>query len=305
MSDPTRKRPILTGFDGSETARGAVTWAAAEAARRDTRLLVARAYERPINVTDLSWTPVGLLERLPTYTHRDTAVRRLARDCLTTHPDLAVETTIRAGHPSDVLATLADETDAELVVLGAAEHGPIARLVLGSVAADMVHHVARPVIAVRRTEVADPQAPVLLGLAGVPEDGPAVEFAFDFAKTHNVALHAVHASNNRAAQAGSLLAPWRERYANVRVHIEVLADKPAHALVEKSRTARLLIVGCHHHKALHRMLQGSVSHTSLYHAACPVAIIPTGTQKGALPPAHPGRRPVRQHARRARTSFKA
>jgi nucleotide-binding universal stress UspA family protein len=82
--------------------------------------------ERPINVTDLSWTPVGLLERLPAYTHRNTAVRRLARDCLTTHPDLAVETTIRAGHPSDVLATLADETDAELVVLGAAEHGPVA-----------------------------------------------------------------------------------------------------------------------------------------------------------------------------------
>jgi nucleotide-binding universal stress UspA family protein len=276
MSDPTRKRPILAGFDGSATARGAVMWAAAEATRRGAQLLVTRAYERPINVTDLSWTPVGLLERLPTYTHRDTAVRRLAKDCLTAHPDLAVATTIRAGHPGEVLATLADETDAELVVLGAAEHGPVARLVLGSVAADMVHHVARPVIAVRHAEAADPKAPVLLGLAGVAEDAPAVEFAFDYASRHGVPLHAIHASTQHtdARRAEQLLAPWRGRYANVRVHTEVLADKPAHALVEQSATARLLVVGCHHHGALHRMLQGSVSHTSLYHAACPVAVVP-------------------------------
>lgn len=279
MSDPTRKRPILAGFDGSTTARDAVIWAAAEAARRGTRLLVARAYERPINVTDLSWTPVGLLERLPTYTHRDTAMRRLARDCLTAHPDLAVETMIRAGHPGEVLTTLAEETDAELVVLGAAEHGPVARLVLGSVAADLVHHVTRPVIAVRRAEASDPEAPVLLGLAGVPEDGPAVEFAFSYAESHHAPLHAIHASDNRETQAEELLAPWRARHPNVRVHTEVLADKPAHALVEQSATAQLLVVGCHHHNALHRMLQGSVSHTSLYHAACPVAVIPATRQR--------------------------
>lgn len=278
MSDPTRKRPVLTGFDGSATARDAVTWAAAEAERRATRLLVARAYERPINVTDLSWTPVGLLERLPTYTHRDTAMRRLAKDCLTHHPDLRVETTIRAGHPGEVLATLADDTDAELVVLGAAEHGPVARLVLGSVAADMVHHVARPVVAVRHAQATNPDAPVLLGLAGVPEDTPAVRFAFDFASRHNAPLHAVHATNENDQHAEQLLAPWRTRYPNVRVHTEFLADKPAHALVEKSATARLLVVGCHHHGALHRMLQGSVSHKTLHHAACPVAVVPATRQ---------------------------
>ena len=275
MTDPTRKRPILAGFDGSATARGAVMWAAAEAARRGTRLLVARAYERPINVTDLSWTPVGLLDRLPKYTHRDSAVRGLAKECLSAHPDLTVETTIRAGHPSEVLATLAEQTDAELVVLGAAEHGLLARLVLGSVAADMVHQVARPIIAVRRTQPPDPGAPVLLGLAGAPEDARAVEFAFDFAARHNAPLLALHASTrNEEPRAEHLLTPWQQRYATVPVHTETLADKPAHALVAQSAGARLLVVGCHHHNALHRMLQGSVSHTTLHHADCPVAVVP-------------------------------
>lgn len=281
MSDPmtsaTRKRPVLAGFDGSTTARTAVMWAAAEAARRGSELLLARAYERPVVDPDLAWTPVGLPDRWRRSTHCDNAVRVLAADCVAAHPDLAVSTTIRAGHPSDVLGELAEETDAALVVLGAAEHGPVARFVLGSVAADMVHHVARPLVAVRHEPTTAEDAPVVLGLAGTAADDPAIGFAFEFAAGRNAPLYAIHASGqpDSVVHAERLLAPWRERYAGVRVRTDVLADKPAHALVERSAGARLLVVGCHHHGALHRALLGSVSHTSLHHAECPVAVIPS------------------------------
>lgn len=281
MSDPmtsaTRKRPVLAGFDGSTTARTAVMWAAAEAARRGGELLLARAYERPIDITDLSWTPVGLRERWPRSTHCDNAVRELAADCVAAHPDLAVSTTIRAGHPGDVLGELAEETDAALVVLGAAEHGPVARFVLGSVAAEMVHSVARPLVAVRHAPTIAGDAPVVLGLAGTTADDPAVGFAFDFAARQNAPLHAIHAGHLRdgVEHTERLLAPWRERYAGVRVRTDVLADRPAHALVDRSAGARLLVVGCHHHGALHRVLLGSVSHATLHHAECPVAVIPS------------------------------
>jgi len=281
MSDPlssaTRKRPVLAGFDGSATARGAVRWAAMEAASRGSDLLLARAYERPIDITDLSWTPVGLRDRWPRTAHCDNAVRELAAECVTAYPGLAVSTTIRAGHPADVLAELAGETDAELLVLGAAEHGPIARFVLGSVAADMMHNVARPLVAVRHEPAADQDAPVVLGLAGTSADDPAVAFAFAFAARHGAPLHAVHASNQRDGDvhAERLLAPWRERFPDVRLHTDILADKPAHALLDRSATARLLVVGCHHHGVLHRTLLGSVSHRSLHHADCPVAVVPS------------------------------
>ncbi|WP_459712675.1 universal stress protein [Actinophytocola sp. KF-1] len=285
MSDPmtsaTRKRPVLAGFDGSATARTAVMWAAAEAARRGAELLVARAYERPIDITDLSWTPVGLRDRWPRSTHCDNAVRELAADCAAAHPDLAVSTTIRAGHPSDVLGELAEETDAALVVLGAAEHGPVARFVLGSVAADMVHRVARPLVAVRHAPTTAADAPVVLGLAGTAADEPAVGFAFDVAARLRAPLHAIHSSHQRdsVVHAERLLAPWRERYAGVPVRTDVLADKPAQALVDRSAGARLLVVGCHHHGALHRALLGSVSHTSLHHAGCPVAVVPSARHR--------------------------
>ncbi len=281
MSDPmtsaTGKHPVLAGFDGSTTARTAVMWAAAEAARRGSELLLARAYERPIEVTDLSWTPVGLRDHQPRAAHCENAVRELAADCVAAHPDLAVSTTIRPGHPEEVLGELAEETDAALVVLGAAEHGPVARFVLGSVAADMVHRVARPLVAVRHEPTAAEDAPVVLGLAGTAEDDPAIGFAFDFADRQQAPLHAIHASHQRdgVVHAERLLTPWRERYPRVRVQTDVLADKAAHALVDRSAGARLLVVGCHHHGALHRVLLGSVSHTTLYHAECPVAVIPT------------------------------
>jgi nucleotide-binding universal stress UspA family protein len=141
----------------------------------------------------------------------------------------------------------------------------------------MVHRVARPLVAVRHEPTAAENAPVVLGLAGTAADDQAIGFAFDFAARQNVPLHAVHATNQRdsVVHAERLLAPWRERYPGVRVQTDVLADRPAHALVDRSAGARLLVVGCHHHGALHRILLGSVSHTTLYHAECPVAVIPS------------------------------
>lgn len=290
MSDPTTPRTrngVLAGYDGGAAARGAVFWAAAEAAHRDLPLLLARAYERPIRLNEMTWTPVGLdPDPDPTRAaHCDYSLRDLARELRLPHPELAVATTARAGHPGHVLATLAASTGAELVVVGSQKHGPLARLVLGSTAAELVRRVDCPVVVVHgppRT------GPVLLGLAGTETDGRAVEFAFTDAARHGDPLHAVHGAHHGRThdELDRLLAPWRERFPGVAVRTEVLPDKPAQALVERSATARLLVVGSHHHNVLHRMMAGSISHTTLHEAACPVAVVPAGRHAAVRRPAH-------------------
>ena len=45
-------------------------------------------------------------------------------------------------------------------------------------------------------------------------------------------------------------------------------------LVEQSRTARLLVVGAREHRGVGRLLNGSVGHYCLKHAACPVVAVP-------------------------------
>jgi nucleotide-binding universal stress UspA family protein len=127
---------------------------------------------------------------------------------------------------------------------------------------------------------------VLLGLAGTDTDGQAIEFAFEFAARHGSPIQAVHGDHHvrRPEELARVLDPWRERYSRVEVRTEVVGDKPAHALLERSEGARLLVVGSHHHNAAHRILRGSISHATLYHAECPVAVVPAG---------HPVRPPVR------------
>jgi nucleotide-binding universal stress UspA family protein len=53
----------------------------------------------------------------------------------------------------------------------------------------------------------------------------------------------------------------------------VAHDAPAHALVERSREAQLLVVGSRGHGNLVGLVLGSVSHAVLQHAHCPVAVV--------------------------------
>lgn len=270
MTDSTSssRKTVLAGFDGSVIAHDAVLWAATEAHGRGQPLTIARAYERPL------LTDVGLPDDARAW-HCDHSLRVLADECRAAHPELTVSTATRAGHPGQALAGLATKLDAGLVVLGSRGHGPIARLVLGSTAADLVHLLDRPVVVVRG---AVGPGPVLLGLAGTDTDGQAIEFAFEFAARHGSPLRAVHGDHHvrRPEELAKVLDPWRERFPTVDVHTEVVSDKPAHALLERSEGARLLVVGSHHHNAAHRMLRGSISHATLYHAECPVAVVPAG-----------------------------
>lgn len=276
MSENIQKRDhrgILAGFDGSDVAHGAALWAAAEADSRGCPLVLARSYERPIKVGELTFTPVGLPPDDARAWHCHDSLRMLGEECRARYPELDIRMEIRAGHPGQALTTLATELDADAVVLGTRGHGPVARLVLGSTAADLVHLLDRPVVVVRGTE--EP-GPVVLGLAGTETDGQAVEFAFEHAARHGAELLAIHGHHHMrpAETLEQILAPWRQRYPSVTVRTEIVKGRPAQALVERSAGARLLVVGSHHHNAAHRALMGSISHAMLYHAHCPVAVVP-------------------------------
>jgi len=53
----------------------------------------------------------------------------------------------------------------------------------------------------------------------------------------------------------------------------VVKAAPARALLEQSKGAALLVVGCRGHGGLSEALLGSVSQHVVHHAPCPVVII--------------------------------
>lgn len=60
------------------------------------------------------------------------------------------------------------------------------------------------------------------------------------------------------------------------VTVRVLNGLPAAELVDASKDADLVVVGSRGHGGFARLMMGSVSHQVVNHAACPVAVIPTG-----------------------------
>jgi nucleotide-binding universal stress UspA family protein len=302
---------VIVGFDGSDRARDAVWWAADEARRRDSPLTLVQAHGIPVSAAAYAWGPVGAGgaaaafpgvepavvlgdDRVREHTEQELAT--LAKECRAQTPDLVVATEVGEGRASAVLLAAADSHDAALVVVGATGLGALPRAVLGSTAAELVHDAARPVVVVRGDRTRESaRAPVVLGTGGTDAADHAVGFAFEFSARRGCPLHVVHAWSDSPLDVLATLGLWepgtntdevadhideyvlgaeRRRHPSVDVDVRVVHDRPARALVEQAAAAGLLVVGSRGRGAVRRALLGSVSHAAIYHAPCPVAVVP-------------------------------
>ena len=78
------------------------------------------------------------------------------------------------------------------------------------------------------------------------------------------------------------LAGWSGRYPDVKVSEQLEHGHPVDVLTEVSAHADLLVLGSRGRGGLKGLLLGSVSHSMLHHAACPVIVTPALTA-----PEHP------------------
>ncbi|MDT7652132.1 MAG: hypothetical protein QOI36_3538, partial [Pseudonocardiales bacterium] len=270
-------RTVVVGVDGSEPALQAVRWAAAEAARRRIPLRV---------VTAFAWThdrALGHVRLGVSYREimLDQARRNLAAGAALAEeesPELEVEQQLVVGYPIGVLS--AEARRAQLVVIGDRGLGGVTGLLVGSVAVALAARAECPVVVVRGEEPAvDPSLPVVVGVDGSPNSEAALAFAYEAAATHGVPLVAVHTwwdllvdptmaplldwdaiETDEREVLAERLAGWGEKYPEVRVHRLVMRDRPAHALVQESSRAQLVVVGSRGRGVVSGLVLGSVSH---------------------------------------------
>lgn len=144
MTEPESPRlaSIVVGVDDSPESLYALDLAAAVGGPRQAALTVVhvRPQSRVFGVG-----PAGSVEYAQAEAELDALVTQDATARLAGYAG-TWSVAIRSGHVAHELLAVADELDADLIVLGHRSHGPIRDAILGSVASSTVHHSRRSVL---------------------------------------------------------------------------------------------------------------------------------------------------------------
>ncbi|NUQ95616.1 MAG: universal stress protein [Streptomyces sp.] len=271
---------VVVGVDGTLTAVRALDWAAQEAVRRRAALRIVHA------VPDRDEAGPVLVS----------AAARIRAH----HPGLQVETASPVGGAAEVLMRESD--GAALTVLGNRGLGDFTGLLFGSVSLRLAAHIRSPLLVVRGDHRCDDGREVLLGLAS-DADADAAAYAFQEAERRGARLRVLYSSSHRhvtpevpspmpatspgqrePAQRGAMeeavprftLAALREQHPQVGVETHTVPAGLAHALLEATREAGVVVMGVHRHADRPGPHLGHVVHTLLHRSHCPVVLVPTG-----------------------------
>lgn len=128
---------IVIAVDGSAGGLSATRLGGEIAAGRETEVLLVHAVALPPIVADIDQE---ISDQSITYLE-DVADRAIAmsQDVLDSL-DVKHESIIKPGSPAEIVLAVAEERDADLIVVGHRGHGAMKRLLLGSVSSKLAHH---------------------------------------------------------------------------------------------------------------------------------------------------------------------
>ena len=278
---PTQHAPIVVGYDGSPPSHDALRWATAAAVRTKAPLRIVEAFELVV-YSRPSPGQVVPLEALQTA--REKGLSALAEGVRLQQPGLTVETVLAGGSAAQAL--LAEAEHARLVVLGSRGLGGWTGLLVGSVAVQVTTHAQCPVIVIPPDlrPHAHEGPTVVVGVDGSKASARAIEFAFDQAEALRARVVAIHGASILQFDAEKVEAESRllvsesvagaaADHPDVQWTTELASDSAARALVRRSESADLVVVGSRGRGGFTGLLLGSVSQSVLHHTQCPIAIV--------------------------------
>jgi nucleotide-binding universal stress UspA family protein len=252
-------RTILLATDGSDHAHAALNAAADLASRSGAALHLVTAYHLPPATL---YAHSGTLDQTSVADPFETAANarlereRVAVEALGAH---VAALHARSGPVVSAVIGVADQVDADLIVVGSRHMHGLQRLLAGSVSAHVLHASHRPVLIVRGDVHCWPPAQIIVG--------------FDESVI-----------SGRAARAGATLA---DLYDGSVVSLVEAEPDPRLVLARESdrEGQNLVVVGTRGHGTFRRLLQGSVSTRMLNAGHAPLLVVPEHRALGGTPSA--------------------
>ncbi|NIK59198.1 universal stress protein [Kribbella shirazensis] len=138
--------PVLVALDDDDDNAAVMEFAVAEATERGLPVRLVHVWDLPavyswdaMNVAGLSTEWAENAER-----HFD----NVAAEWRKKYPEQSFQVDVRRGHVVDGVVTAADQSDAQLLVVGRRHHSRLVSLLLGSVTRGVLHHAACPLAVV-------------------------------------------------------------------------------------------------------------------------------------------------------------
>jgi nucleotide-binding universal stress UspA family protein len=297
---------ILLATDGSREAQLAAATAADLARRTDSGLHLIHVGEVPV-----VYHPERHGYRAEYEEHEREAQQLLEAQVerIKGAGATVVQAHLRMGRADEEIVALAEEIGAGLIVMGSRGHGRIRRALMGSVSESVVQHAHCPVMVVRADPIVFP-AKILVATDGSKEAELASSSAADLAKRTGSELHLVHVGHIPPVfyespgtwaldpDLQSRMEERAEQEARARLDEQVQRVREAGGEVAEAHVrlgrpdaeivglaeelgARLIVLGSRGLGPLRSALMGSVSHSVIRHAHCPVLVVRSEEKQAA------------------------
>ena len=277
------RKTIVVGVEDLPLSDDALVWAARAAAQRGATLHLIHATGFPSLAIDLLYDD-SIMQGAQLLLEKATVrVGEIA-------PDVSVTTAIDRRLPAEALCGLSD--GAAMLVIGTHRLSAVERVFAGSLSYQIAAGAPCPVVVIPHLPPLEASG-VVVGVDGSADSLDAVELAAAEADLAGQPLHVLHAWQEPGIYASTDIYPvgiaesvreaerlvlaesaagLAEKYPDLVVHEQMVHEQPATALLDLAVNAQLLVVGSRGRHGIARVLLGSVSHTVVLHAPCPVLV---------------------------------
>ncbi len=290
---------IVIGYDLSSNSDHALDRACALALQHQAKLVLVHAQandELPADAGDSAM--LQILGEVSGAVRNEEAIRLADKLAAIEAKGVVTELVSRVGPADELLAKVASEQAAELIVVGTHGHTGLSRFLLGSVAASTIRHATCDVLVVRGGST-QPYTRPLIATDFSPQSSKAIASAARLCAPE-ARLEVIHAWQLPAGSWGATLLgqarfPWstvrdavlagaqqqadklvaEHAAAGRTIHVELVQGPPAQVITHAAERAGhdLIAVGAHGHRGVRRLLLGSVAESTIRHAPCSVLVV--------------------------------